>query len=173
MRQYNYYFKINMTFLVALECVLLKNDLPQEGHTNLTPKCILYTCAQIVACGVDGPSLQPSTWHLYTFWCPQWIPRGCMLAGRASSEAGEAAGEAISDACSVICVTDPEASGLTPVGSWGVRWETVVDGVWWAFLGGGGAEDMGVCYSSPQKPIETFHLWACHCHLHFSQPLHL
>ena len=31
----------------------------------------------------------------------------------------------------------------------------------------------GACYGSPQKPIKTFHLQACHCHFHFSQPFSL
>ena len=71
------------------------------------------------------------------------MQRGCMSAGRASSEAGEAAGETASNASSIICVTDSEASGVTPVGSSGGGWETVADGAWWAFLGGDRAEDMG------------------------------
>ena len=52
-----------------------------------------------------------------------------MSVGRASSEAGKAAGEVASNACFIICVTDSEASGVTPVGSSGGGWETVVDEV--------------------------------------------
>ena len=44
----------------------LKKDLLQEGHINPTPKCTLHTCVQMVVHEVDGPSLQPSTWHWYT-----------------------------------------------------------------------------------------------------------
>ena len=144
MGQYSHYLQIKMTFLVVLESVWVEEWFATRGTTNPTAKCTMHTCVQIVACEVDGPSLQPSTWHLYTLlMLPNWIWRGCMLVGRASSEAGEVAREAASNTCSIICVTDSEASGVTPVGSWGGGWETVPDGVWWAFLGGGGAEDMG------------------------------
>ena len=48
----------------------LKKDLLQRGYTNPTPKCTLHMWVQMVACKVDGPSLQPSTWHLYTLLMP-------------------------------------------------------------------------------------------------------
>ena len=51
-------------FLWHLKVSGLKKDLLQRGHTNPTPKCTFCTCAQMVAWEVDGPSLQPSTWHL-------------------------------------------------------------------------------------------------------------
>ena len=48
----------------------LKKDLLQEGHTNPTPRCTLHTCVQMITWEVDGPSLQPSTWHQYTHLMP-------------------------------------------------------------------------------------------------------
>ena len=49
----------------------------------------------MVVCEVDGPSLQPSTQHLYTHLMPPTrIQRGCMWVGMASSKADGAAGEA-------------------------------------------------------------------------------
>ena len=77
----------------------------------------------MVAHEVDGPSLQPSTQHLYThlmFWT--WIWRGCMWAGMASSRAEGAAGEA----GPVAWPAGSETSG--PVDSWGGGWEMVVLG---------------------------------------------
>ena len=105
----------------------LKKDLLQRGHTNPTTKCTFHMWVQMVVQEVDGPSLQPSTWHLYTLLMPlSWMWRGCIWAGISSSEAGGTAREA-------------EASGS--VDSWEGRWETVAEGAWQAFLGGG--EDLG------------------------------
>ena len=67
---------INMTFLWHLRMSRLKKILPQGEHTNPTPKWTFLTWAQIVACEVDGPSLQPSTWHLYTHLMPPPEHRG-------------------------------------------------------------------------------------------------
>ena len=50
-------------FLWHLMTSKLKKVLLQRGYTNLTPKCTPHTWALIVAHEVDGPSLQPSTWH--------------------------------------------------------------------------------------------------------------
>ena len=69
----------------------LKKVLPQREHTNVTPKWTFLTWAQMVACEVDGPSLQPSTQHLHTHLIPQPEFKG---AGMASSKAEGAAGEA-------------------------------------------------------------------------------
>ena len=61
---------INMTFLWHLRMSRLKKVLLQGEHTNPTPKWTFLTWAQIVAHEVDGPSLQPSTQHLYTCLTP-------------------------------------------------------------------------------------------------------
>ena len=57
-------------FLWHLKVSGMKKDLLQQGHTNPTPKCTLCMYAQMVAQEVDGPSLQPSTWHQYTCLTP-------------------------------------------------------------------------------------------------------
>ena len=129
------FYKLVWPFLWHWKVSGLKKDLLKRGHTNPTPKCTFHMWAQIVAWEVDGPSLQPSTWHLYTLLMPpSWMQRGRMWAGISSSEAGGTAREADSTAWSA----GAETSG--PVDSWGSRWETVVVGAWWTFLGGG--EDM-------------------------------
>ena len=90
-------YKLRWLFFWNHNVSRLKTNWAQEGHTNPNPRC---TCMQIVACEIDGASLQPSTQHLYTLLMPpSWMQRGCMLVGRASSEADEAGGEAASDAC--------------------------------------------------------------------------
>ena len=48
----------------------LKKDLLHKGHNNPTTKCTLHTYTEMVAHEVDGPSLQPSTWHWYTHLTP-------------------------------------------------------------------------------------------------------
>ena len=147
----------------------LKKDLLQEGHTNPTPKCTLHTFAEMVAHEVDGPSLQPSTWHLYTHLTPpSWMWRGCILAGITSSEAGSTAGEA-------DCIAWPAGSETSgPVDSWRGRWGTMVDGVWQTFLWGGEAKDVEGCNTGPlRSPLKTLHLWAYHCCFHLPQPLSL
>ena len=116
MRQYSHYLQIKMTFLVVLECVWV--DLPQEGHTNTTPKCTLHTCVHIVAHEVDGPSFQPPTKHLYTLLMPpNCRQRDVMLAEIATSRASGAAGETASGACFTPSLTGLEASGTAPLGS--------------------------------------------------------
>ena len=147
-----WYLLIKMTILVVLECVWVEEWSATRGTHQPHLKYTLCTCVQIVACEVDGPSVQPSTWHLYTLLTPpNWIERGWMLVERASSEAGEAAGVAASDCCSTILVAGLEALGVTPIGSWRGRWEIVVDGAWQAFLRGSGAEDMEGCDIAPPR----------------------
>ena len=134
-----YYFptyKFTWLFLWQLNMSGLKKDLLQRRHTNHTPKCTLCMWVQMVAQEVDGPSLQPSTWHLYILLMPpNWIWRGCMLAGIAPSKTEGAVEEMDSSACLV----GMEASGS--LDSWGGRWEMVEEGAWQDFLGGG--EDVG------------------------------
>ena len=64
---------------------------------------------------------------------PNWIWRGCILAGISPSKTEGAVEEVDSSACSA----GPGASGS--LDSWGGGWEMVADGVWWTFLWGGGA----------------------------------
>ena len=93
------FYKLVWPFLWCWKVSGLKKDLLQRGHTNPTPKCTFGMWAQMVAWEVDGPSLQPSTWHLYTLLMPpSWMQRGCMWAGISSSEAGGTAREADSSA---------------------------------------------------------------------------
>ena len=101
---------INLGLFECLRTSGLKKVLHQREHTNLTPKWTFLIWAQIVAREVDGPSLQPSTWHLYTLLMPPtWIWRGCMWGGMASSRAAGAA-----------WLAGLETSG--PVDSWGGGW---------------------------------------------------
>ena len=137
---------VDMTFLWHLRTSRLKKVLPQRENTSLIPKWAFLTWAQIVACEVDGPSLQPSTWHLYThLMLPIWIQRGCMWAGMASSEAERAAGEA----GPVAWPAASETSG--PVDSWGGGWEIVMLGAWWGFLERGRDRRGWECDVTPLK----------------------
>ena len=127
-------------------CQGLKKNLLQRGHTNLSPKCTLQTSAQMVAWEVDGPSLQPSTWHWYTLLMPpNWMQRGCTLAGISPSKTEGTVEEADSSACPA----GTEASGS--LNSWRGGWDMVEEGAWWVLLGGG--EDVGrkECNTSPLK----------------------
>ena len=111
---YSPIYKFMWLFLWCLNVSGLKKDLLQRGHTNPTPKCTLCTWVQMVAQEVDGPSLQPSTWHLYTLLMPpNWIQRGCMSAGISPSKTEVAVEEVDSRACSA----GTEASGS--LDSWG------------------------------------------------------
>ena len=86
----------------------LKKDLLQREHTNPTPKWTLCMWAQMVALEVDGPSLQPSTWHWYMLLMPpNWMHRGYMLAGISPSNTEGTVEEVDSSACSA----GTEASG--------------------------------------------------------------
>ena len=141
-----YSILINMTFLWHLSTSGLKKVLPQREHTNLTPKWTFLTWAQMLAHDVDGPSLQPSTWHLYTHLMPpNWILRGCMWAGMASSTAEGAAGET----GPVAWPAASETSG--PVDSWGGGWEMVALGAKWGFFKGGWDGRGRECNVTPLK----------------------
>ena len=70
MRRYNHYLQIKMTFLVASECVQVEEWFATRGTHQPHPRFTLHTCTQMVAHEVNGPSLQPSTWHLYTHLTP-------------------------------------------------------------------------------------------------------
>ena len=123
-----------MAFLVAPESVLVEERFAAGGAHQPHPRCTLHTCAQMVAWEVDGPSLQPLTWHWYTHLMPpSWIQRGCILAGMVSSKAGGTAGETAVIAWSV-------GSGTSgPVDSWGA------DGRWWQMgCGGLSYEEVGL-----------------------------
>ena len=74
-------------FLWCLRASKFRKVWSQEGHTSLTPKWSLHTCEQMAACEVDGPSLHPSTWHLYTLLMPQLQVKGCHVGGMATSKA--------------------------------------------------------------------------------------
>ena len=129
----------------------LKKVLLQSGHTNPTPRCTFLTWAQIAACEVDGPSLQPSTWHWYTHLAPpSWILRGCMSAGMSPSGAGVAAERA----GTVAWPAGPETSG--PVDSWGGCWGIGEPGLRQEHDGGGwdtrGWEHKVTPLRSPYKP---------------------
>ena len=64
------FYKLISPFLWLQKESGLKKDLQQRGHTNPTPICTFCMWAQMVAQEVEGPSLQPSTWHLYTLLMP-------------------------------------------------------------------------------------------------------
>ena len=144
------YLQISMTLFVVLECVQVEEGFATRGTHQPTPKCTLWTCAQVVAHEVDGPSFQPSTQHWYTHLIPpNWMQRGCIFVGRVSFEAGRAAGETVSDACSGMSAVGPE--NLGPVDSREGRLETVVDGIQWAFFG----ERWGWRYGGVLPPLSS------------------
>ena len=72
-QQVNEYLQIKVTFLVAPECVQVEESFATRGTHQPHLRCTLHTCAQIVACEVDGPSLQPSTQHQYTLLTPHQL----------------------------------------------------------------------------------------------------
>ena len=113
--------------------------LSQEGHANLTSKCSLCTCVQIAACKVDGPSVQPSTWHLYTLLMPpNCRQRGVIWVGIATSRAPGATGEGTSGANSNFFTTGVEASGAASWCSCGGGMEIVAVwdcGIFWVGVG--------------------------------------
>ena len=81
-------------FLWHLRLSELRNVQPQEGHADLTPKWAWHTCAHIVTWEVDGPLLQPLTWHLYTpLMPPTFRQRSVMWMGMATSKVWETADE--------------------------------------------------------------------------------
>ena len=138
-------YKLMWPFLWCLKVSGLKKDLLQRGNTNPTAKCTVCTWAHMVTWEVDGPSLQPSTWHLYTLLMPTiWMQRGYMWAGISSSKTGGTVKEADSSVCSV----ETEASGSLDF--WWCRWKMVEEGAWQVFLGGG--EDVG------REECDTAHL---------------
>ena len=137
-------------FLWHLNVSGSKKDLLQRGHTNPTCKCTLHTCVQMVAQEVDGPSLQPSTWHLYILLTPPQLNMKELHVGR-------------------------DLSLYNWRGSWRGRFQCllsrtrgfrflgllkgqVTDGVWQTFLWGDGAGGMEECdiapIRSPWKPSE-------------------
>ena len=63
-------YKLVWPFLWHWKVSGLKKGWLQRGHTNPTPKCTFCMWAQMVVWEVDGPSLQPSTWHLSTLFMP-------------------------------------------------------------------------------------------------------
>ena len=138
-------------FLWHLKMSGLKKDLLQRGHTNPTPKYTLHMWAQMVVQEFDGPSLQPSTWHLYNLLMPSnWIHRGCMLAGISPSKTEWAVEEVDSSAC----LAETEASGS--LGSWGGRWEMKEKGALQVFLGGVEDVDREECANaSLRSPYKT------------------
>ena len=88
-------------------------------------------------CEGDGPHSTPQP-SIYTpFWCPPHSGKG-VSCGKAISKAWETA-------------AGVEASGLTPLDSWGGGLDMVVVGAWWCLLGGGGAEDMDDCDTAPLR----------------------
>ena len=78
---------------------------------------------------------------------------GVMWAGIATSKAGDAAEEGTSGASPVSLATGTEASGAASSGCWGGGLEMVEVGLWWHFLDGGGADDMGECDMAPLKSL--------------------
>ena len=139
----------------------LKKVLAQEGHASPTSKCSQHTCAQIAAHEVDGHSVQPSTWHLYTLLMPpNWRQRGIMWAGIATSEACDSAEEEASSANSALPSAGLETSGATFSDSWGGGLETVAVGAGWHFWWGWDRGNGSVRYGSLQEPIDILHLWS-------------
>ena len=134
MRQYNqwitiykWYLQFEVTFLVVSECVCVEEWFAMRGTHQSHPQVYFaHMCADHSMWGWWSLFATFNLASVHSFDAPSWIQRGHMLAGRASSGAGEAA----SDACSAIFGAGSETSGVIPVGSWGGRWETVVDRMW-------------------------------------------
>ena len=107
----------------------------------------LCTCTQIVVCEVDGLSLQPSTWHLYTLLMPpNCRQRSVILVGMVISRASCVAREGTSGGNSDFIMAGVEASYVASWCSCGGGTEMVA-----VFLGGGGMEDLDECYMAPHK----------------------
>ena len=122
---------------------------------NLTPKWSLCTSVHIAAHEVDGPSLHPSTWHLYTLlMLPTFRQRGVMWVGMATSRVWKTAEEGAFGASLVPPTAGVEASGSTPSDSWGGSLDMVTVGSWWHLLGGWGRGHGGLWYGSPQEPYK-------------------
>ena len=144
----------------------LKKDLLQEGHTNSTPKCTLHTCTQMVTHEVDGPSLQPSTWHLYTHLMP---PAECEGVAYWQGSPPLKLGAQLERQTPLHVLQDQRLQVLwTPEGA---------DGGWW-WMGYGKLSCGEVRLRMwrgvtplPSEPIKTLCLWACHCYFHLPQPL--
>ena len=52
-----------MSFLVAPQDVQIEEGLATKGAHQPHPRCTFLMWVQTAAREVDGPSLQPSTWH--------------------------------------------------------------------------------------------------------------
>ena len=129
----------NCDSFVMSEGVWIKEGFVTRGHANLTPMCSLHMCAQIEACEVDSPSVQPSTWHLYTpLSPPNCRQRGVIWAEMATSGASSAAGEGTSSANSDIFMAGAEASGVASWCSCRGSMEMVAVGEQQCLLGGVG-----------------------------------
>ena len=99
------------------------------------------------------PLPHPSIQHLCTLLMPPHSGgRGVMWAGMATFKACETAEEQASSASPIPSTAGAEASGSTPLDSWGGCLDMVV-GAWWHLLGGDGAEDCDTApLRSPYKP---------------------
>ena len=124
-------YTLTWPFLWVPECIQIEKRLA-VGGTHQPPKCTLHTCAN---CGMWGQwtllaALNPAS--IYSLDAPQLDMKGlhvggdCLLRSWKNSWRG-------SFHCLFCRLRD---FGMLPVGSWGARWETVVEGVRWAFLEG-------------------------------------
>ena len=137
-----WYLQIKVTFLVVPECIWVEERFATRGtHQPHPQKHSVHMCADG---GTWGWWSLHATFNLASILClhaPQLNAKGLHVDGESFLWSWEAAGEAASNACSTIFAAGSEASGVTHVGSWGGWQETVVNGMWQAFLQGG-AEDM-------------------------------
>ena len=158
-----------MTFLVAPDCP----DWRRICHRWDTPTPLSNAlCMQIVACEVDGPLVQPSTWHLYTLLTPPSEGKGLHM-GRDSLLRSLWWHWRRDFQCLLffLChkTRDFRCHLLRLLRWWlgnGHGWGRMVFFRW-----GWGRETGGVGYSSPQKPVKTLCLWSTYCRCNLLQSL--
>ena len=145
------YREITNDFSCDAEGVQTEDGFVTRGTCQPHARCSLHTCAQMVACDVDGLSVQPSTWHLYTLLIlPNLRQRGIIWVGIVTSRASGAAGEGTSSSNPNFSMAGVEASGVASQCSYGGM-EMVAVGDWWHFLGQHGMEDREECGMAPHK----------------------
>ena len=142
---YSLIYKFMWLFLWCLKCQGWRRICCRGTHQTHSQVYLVYMSANG---STRGWWALPATLNLtsvYSLDSPNWIWRGCMLAGISPSKTEGAVEEVDSSACSV----GTEASGS--LDSWGGRWEMKEEGAWQVFLGGG--EDVGreECETAPLR----------------------
>ena len=140
-------YTVTWLFLWPQNVSRLIKDLLQEGHTNPWPSVLcIHAHKSWHVRSMDAPCRpQPGIYTLT--WCPPIGYKGLHVGGDHLLWSWKNSWRGSVHACS----TSSETSGKLPVGSWGGRWEKVVEGVRWAFLERGGTEDEGCVQWLPSE----------------------